>query len=334
MSVIVYLKDGLGGEVIMSTSKYTDLTYSYSRAKMLDTCARSYYFSYYASSGGWRQDAAQKNKQIYRLKKLQGLNSIVGVAIHTAITGLIVNPNLARIDFKRRTNQKIRESYRNSMARKDEWIQDPKLFLMIQEIYYCGEVTLETQLKIIDKIDACGEHLGSCRSLNEIRHGADIVTVDELKDFTYNGCKTYVKVDALYQSRDTGHFIVVDWKTGKGSEIEVEQLLLYVFFMHKMYDIPVEAIEARLEYLVDGDCASYRFTSHDMEMAEKIISSGIRKMQKYLFDKEKNIPMPETYFPQNKSSKCNYCNYLEVCFGDEIVVSETEAAKVLAGVGC
>jgi len=294
---------------------------------MLDTCARSYYYNYYASNNGWRQDASQKTKLIYRLKKLQAIHSIVGEAIHSSITDLIINPNLTKADFKRLTNKKIRESYRNSLTMKDEWIQDPKIFKMVQDVYYFGKVKLETQQKTIEKIEACGANLSRCISLAEIKADSVIVTIDELKEFTFDGFKTYVKVDALYQNRDTGKYVVVDWKTGNGNSLEVEQLLLYVYFTHKMYNIPIEEIEARLEYCVDGDCAIYTFTSNDMNMAEKMINGHIKKMQEYMFNIQDNIPMPEIYFPENRSSKCRYCNFQEICIGDTFKKSEEEAIK-------
>jgi CRISPR/Cas system-associated exonuclease Cas4 (RecB family) len=317
-SIVFLLEDLDGKDMITITNKYAEMTYSYSRSKMLDTCARSYYYNYYASNGGWRQEAAQRTKLIYRLKKLQALNSVVGVAIHSSITDLIVNSNLTNKDFKRLTNTKIRECYSNSLTKKEEWIRDPKIFQMIQEVYFFGKVDILTQQKVIEKIEACAGNLIKCKSLAEIKSDSVILTIDELKDFVISGCKAFVKIDALYQKRDTGEFIVVDWKSGKGSEIEVEQLLLYVYFVHKMYDLPVELIEARLEYMLDGDCASYRFTSADMMMAERIINNDINKMQKYLFNAKKNIPQPETYFTANMSAKCRYCNFQEVCFGEAI----------------
>ena len=70
---------------------------------------------------------------------------------------------------------------------------------MIQEIYYFGEVKLETQQKIVEKIEACGANLSNCKSLSEIKSDSVILTVDELKEFTFNGYKTFVKVDALYK---------------------------------------------------------------------------------------------------------------------------------------
>ena len=311
-------------------NKYNEITYSYSRAKMLDACARSYYYNYYGSAGGWRQDAAQRTKQVYRLKKLQGLNALVGEAIHTSVAQLIVNPEFAKKDFKRLVNKTIRESYRNSLSKRKEWLEDTKLFTMMQEVYYNGEVEPDTQKKIIEKIKSCIEHLDSCETMKEIKESGDIITLDELKEFTYNNCKTYVKIDALYQNKNNDEIVVVDWKTGKGGEVEVEQLLLYVFFVHKMYTIPVELIEARLEYLEDGDSASYRFTEQDMKMAEAIVNKGISRMQNYMFDKDKNIPMPEEYFAKNQSSRCKYCNYRELCYENIMVIPEKESEKVLA----
>ena len=173
-------------------------------------------------------------------------------------------------------------------------------------------------------------HMHTCKSLAEIKsESSTIITIDELKEFDFNGVKSYVKIDALYQNENTQQFIVVDWKSGKGNEIEVEQLLLYVYFVHKMYTIPAQEIEARLEYLADGDCASYRFTDNDMQIAEEIINSDIKKMQRYLFDKERNIPLPEAYFPANESSKCKYCNYIELCFEKEYEVGDNKVSLMV-----
>lgn len=301
----------------MNINNYPEMTYSYSRQKELNACPRRYFYNYYLSAGGWRKDADEKNKQAYRLKKLQPLNSVVGVAIHTAITQRIINPNSTNYDFKKLVNKIIRESHRNSLTKRDEWFKNPNLFNMMQEVYYYGEIEPQVRQKVIEKIDACVAHVESCKSLLEIaREDTNIASIDELQEFAFDNYKTYIKIDALYQTG--GEYKVVDWKTSKGNDLEVEQLLLYVFFVHKMCRIPVESIEARLEYLVTGDCASYRFTNYDMEMAEEIVMRGVCEMRNYLFDKDKNIPLPEIYFQQNKSSKCRNCNYKEICFGDTL----------------
>lgn len=318
----------------MSNKQYPDITYSYSRAKMLKACERSYYYNYYGSFGGGRKDAPQKTKLIYTLKQLQGLQSVVGEAIHAAIATLIVNPELSWSDFKRSVNKKIQNSYRNSISRRVEWMDDPKLFTMMQEVYYFGEVKLETQASVINKIDACGKNLRNCKSLSDIRANSIIYTIDDLKEFDFNGIRTYIKVDALYQQPISNEFVVVDWKIGKGCSMELEQLLLYVFFIQKIYGIPIEAIEARLEYLEDGDCASYRFNQQDMLMAEEIVANDIRYMQKYLFDVASNAPLPEVYFKTNKSSKCKSCNYHALCFESVTKVTEKSSEPIYMSVNC
>jgi hypothetical protein len=300
----------------MSNYNNAELIYSHSRAKMLDNCQRAYYFNYYGSVGGWRQDATQRTKQIYKLKQLQGLNAILGEAIHAAITQLIINPAMNDLDFKRIINKTIHLSYRNSLDKKQEWLNNHKLFKMLMEIYYFGQIKMETQQAIIDKIEACRTNLCKCKSLFEITSGSNILTIDELKEYAVNGHKTLVRIDALYQTKNTGEYVVVDWKSGKGSAEEIEQVLLYVYMVHKALNVPVEAIEARLEYLLSGDSASFRFNAQDMQFAEKIIVEDINKMQKCLLDVDKNVPLPEVYFPMNKSSRCKYCNYQELCLSN------------------
>jgi hypothetical protein len=184
---------------------------------------------------------------------------------------------------------------------------------MLYEIYYYGQIDMKTQQAVIDKIECCSTNLPNCKSLSEILNDSKILTIDELKECSINGHKVFVKIDALYQKAN-GDYIVVDWKTGKGSAEEVEQILLYVFYVHKTFRIPVDSIEARLEYLVSGDIASYRFSNQDMICAERIIEDDIVKMRKYLIDGNKNVPFPEVYFTTNKSSRCKYCNYQELCF--------------------
>jgi hypothetical protein len=141
---------------------------------------------------------------------------------------------------------------------------------------------------------------------------------------------TYVKCDAVYEKN--GRLTIVDWKTGNGSESDLEQVLLYVFLVSRLYTVPVEQIEARLEYLYDGDCAIYNFNCKDMEYAEEIIKSGIIDLQSCLSNPEKGIPFPEIYFQQNKSTKCRFCNFREICFHETLpsnVNSEHQKGAVL-----
>ncbi len=289
------------------------LTFSFSRVRLLYTCLRCYYFSYYASNNGWRQDAALRTKLIYRLKKLQPLNALVGESIHRSIKEIILNPDLGIIDFKRSINRKIKDMYRKSLSQKDQWIENPRLFTMIHEIYYDSEISLEVQQKVIDKIDNCSNNLKKSKSYAELIDNDSILSIDDLAEVQFDGFKTFVKVDALYEKE--GRLVIIDWKTGNPSESDLEQELLYAYFVSKLYNVSIEQVEARLEYLCDGDCTVYNFNHKDMEFAEEILRNGIADIQSCLSNSEKGLPYPEAYYRQNKSSKCRFCNYREICFG-------------------
>ena len=107
-----------------------------------------------------------------------------------------------------------------------------------------------------------------------------------------------------------------------------------MFFIQKIYSISIEAIEARLENLEDGDCASYRFNQHDMLLAEEIVANDIRYMQKYLFNVASNTPLPEVYFKTNKSTKCKSCNYHALCFESVMNITEKSSEPISMSVNC
>lgn len=295
---------------------FSGLIFSFSRLKQLYACPRSYYYSHYGANNGWRQDAPLRTKQIYKLKKLQSTYALVGESLHSSAKEIILNPNLNIVDFKKSTNRKIKDNYKKSLTQKDEWSENPRLFTMLSEIYYSNEVTLEMQQKVINKIDNCGNNLIKSRSYQELVNNADIISLDDLAEVGFDTFKTSIRCDALY--REGGRIIVVDWKTGNASEGDLEQVLLYVYFVSKLYNVPAEEIEARLEYLSDGDFAVYNFSRTDMECAEEIVRRGVDELQNCLANRAKNLPYPEVYFKQNISSKCRYCNFKEICFNGGI----------------
>lgn len=147
---------------------------------------------------------------------------------------LIVSPNLNTVDFKKSTNRKIRNSYRKSLTQRDEWNTNPRLFTMLSEIYYDRIVTEEMQQKVINKINSAGNNLIKSKSYKELVNGtADIISLDELAEVKFDNFTTTIRCDALYKAG--GKIIVVDWKTGNASESDLEQVLLYVYFVINLW---------------------------------------------------------------------------------------------------
>jgi hypothetical protein len=81
-------------EIMLMNEKRNIITYSYSKAKMLNDCERKYYLTYYCANGGWRKEASQTCKTAFRLKKLQPLQGLIGTAIHDAIASVVTKGDI------------------------------------------------------------------------------------------------------------------------------------------------------------------------------------------------------------------------------------------------
>ena len=64
-------------------------TWSVSRDKTFEMCARQYWWNYYGSWGGWSRDADPEARRAYMFKNLSNRWAWVGTAVHEAIEGLL-----------------------------------------------------------------------------------------------------------------------------------------------------------------------------------------------------------------------------------------------------
>ncbi|MDR0993466.1 MAG: PD-(D/E)XK nuclease family protein, partial [Verrucomicrobiota bacterium] len=72
----------------MSTLK-NEFSWSFSRHDIFQSCLKRYYFTYYASWGGWQADAPAHVREVYMLKKLSTRFQWAGHHVHQAIADLI-----------------------------------------------------------------------------------------------------------------------------------------------------------------------------------------------------------------------------------------------------
>ena len=53
-----------------------------------------------------------------------------------------------------------------------------------------------------------------------------------------------------------GRLVIVDWKTGRQEDHNLEQVALYGLYAHEKHNTP-EGITVRLEYLETGSCVEH-----------------------------------------------------------------------------
>ncbi|MFB5763904.1 RecB family exonuclease [Paenibacillus medicaginis] len=297
---------------------YPPWSYSQSRANTFDECLRKYYFHYYGSHNGWnREQATEEQAALYRLKQLSNLYLLFGDLAHrmceSAIRALDVRREPPRPEFLDKVmREMLNQGYKESQDR-ETWLSQPKQRIMLSEIYY-GEETLHDRISIInDRRRAIVRNLSASATWKELSAGrAQVVEVEKWDTMLLHETKVYVKMDLLYR-RQNGEMVIVDWKTGKEGDFS-DQLYLYAAYVREKYNIPLEQLELRVEYLVTGESEAYKPEQEEIAKVEENVGRYIEEMKSCLDDEYYNKPKPMSFFtPMPSRRACGSCNFREVC---------------------
>ncbi|MGV3218209.1 PD-(D/E)XK nuclease family protein [Clostridium baratii] len=313
--------------------EYPEKSWSISRIKTIKSCLREYYYTYYGSHRGWDPEASYEQKYSWRLKKLTNIWLAFGDVIHKAIKNII--------DFKKNNIDKeidvdaLKEFVRTNLniivkqsSRKDSilrWNEYPKGNMLL-EYYYDGKLEREDILEIKERIEQCVENIFESKTFFDINKGEylDILEVDEgnFDYFFHEGVKVFALIDLLYLDNDR-NIVIVDWKTGKQNEEDREQLLVYLLYVMEKYNVPVEKVKGRVEYLLQGEHVEYSFTNEDVEHIKNRISLEINVINALLVDENNNIPKDkDTFIMCDEDFKCNKCKYRRLCKKERVIRDE------------
>ncbi|MGG7209333.1 PD-(D/E)XK nuclease family protein [Clostridium baratii] len=313
--------------------EYPEKSWSISRVKTIKSCLREYYYTYYGSHRGWDPEASYEQKYSWRLKKLTNIWLAFGDVIHKAIKNII--------DFKKNNIDKeidvdaLKEFVRTNLniivkqsSRKDSilrWNEYPKGNMLL-EYYYDGKLEREEILEIKERIEQCVENIFESKTFFDINKGEylDILEVDEgnFDYFFHEGVKVFALIDLLYLDNDR-NIVIVDWKTGKQNEEDREQLLVYLLYVMEKYNVPVEKVKGRVEYLLQGEHVEYSFTNDDVEHIKNRISLEINVINALLVDENNNIPKDkDTFIMCDEDFKCNKCKYRRLCKKERVIRDE------------
>lgn len=313
--------------------EYPEKSWSISRIKTIKSCLREYYYTYYGSHRGWDPEASYEQKYSWRLKKLTNIWLAFGDVIHKAIKNII--------DFKKNNIDKeidvdaLKEFVRTNLniivkqsSRKDSilrWNEYPKGNMLL-EYYYDGKLEREDILEIKERIEQCVENIFESKTFFDINKGEylDILEVDEgnFDYFFHEGVKVFALIDLLYLDNDR-NIVIVDWKSGKQNEEDREQLLVYLLYVMEKYNVPVEKVKGRVEYLLQGEHVEYSFTNEDVEHIKNRISLEINVINALLVDENNNIPKDkDTFIMCDEDFKCNKCKYRRLCKKERVIRDE------------
>ena len=97
---------------------------------------------------------------------------------------------------------------------------------------------------------------------------------------------------SLFKNPVTDEFTIVDWKISKQTKDDLFQLAIYALYLLAEYNISVDQIKVRNEYLLSGSARTYQLTLHEIEAVLQQVDTSIDYMKTFLEDSEVNQPLP------------------------------------------
>jgi hypothetical protein len=291
-------------------------SWSKSRHKVFRECPRKYFYKYYASWGGWYENASPRTREIYVLKNLAKMPAWVGSRVHKALgttlgnlrRGVAVLSKNKVIDL---TLQKMRAEFVSS--RRGDYLRNPKRRGLFEHAYGAGG-SEEDWRACAKRVATCLNHFYASdlfAKIKELRRDR-FLAVDDLGAFQYRRTPIYVKTDFACRKINAHVF---DWKTGKGYEEEaVLPAGAYAMYLHKKWDVPRDKVVLHEYNLFVDEERSQKVTPEDVRAFQGVVRGSLADMASLLADRERNEPKAEEAFDAVDDDRhCTLCNFQRVC---------------------
>ncbi|MFT5292398.1 MAG: CRISPR/Cas system-associated exonuclease Cas4 (RecB family) [Planctomycetota bacterium] len=311
-----------------------ELSWSASRNRQFDECARAYYWTYYGSWGGWSSRDGDPARDAWILKKLTRLPMWAGDCLHDALEWWFAErargSNRTAQEVEARALTRLRNGYKES--RDGLWKSRPAKMTHLAEHRY-GEALVN---------EASGEAATyGKRFVDRIQTGVrcffehpDLAVAREADPATYLACesmgtmtlfdtKVYAVPDFAWRDRTNtaadpeGEVRILDWKTGKPNPADRFQLALYALYAELEWGVDGTKVRTADVYLSSGEITEYVFEREELDNVYTVVGDSLTKMREVHFDADRSAGDPEA-FPMlgdspGESRTCGRCNYRSLC---------------------
>ena len=269
------------------------IDWSYSNARLYESCPRSLFYHYWQRIGvGTDSEAADERI----LHGQPGAGALIGTAIHTALSEHIDRWSRCEQSGLKIIRQVARD-YINEML--DE---NPALV---------AEVGPESLIQTSDA------HLGrffrviwpQFREHRYILHEATC-------SFNIGSTKVWVRPDLC--TRDNGEFVITDWKSRRPAIFEDPslQLRVYALWGHREFEPDIDRLSVQLVFTSDGRIDRQSVDEEDLTQLKDKITGDVLKW---------GNPNDRNNFPTDESlEKCSNCPYLHSCNVGQTTVKESQ----------
>lgn len=286
-----------------------EFSWSASRHDSFQTCARKYYYAYYAS---------QEDPEVARLKRLSALPLWAGSVVHEAIEQLLKSRDTLPSEAEQEAI--VRAAVHSRML--SDWRESeagPNGFRLFEHEY-------ETPVEQEDKKIAVGTVMRSLRHFFKSPTLAEALavgragwlSVEDLVSFEVEGVPVFLRMDLAYRGRD-GRVVIVDWKTGwREGRFNAVQLAGYALYAAAQGWVErPEELDTELAYLVHPRYVRRRVDTRQLDDARRFIARSASRMQALLFDRDGNLARLEDFPRVDKPQVCRRCGFRRLCYPRE-----------------
>ena len=237
--------------------------WSHTLSSTMKRCDRQLYYGVYGTWEGWLRDGGGVPRRLYRAKKAHGPESWVGTLVHACIARLLRHlrkgaPMIRDVaELLCRVEELIREGFTYSSAGLYKQLVNPKYATCIMLHDLAGE-DLHDHV-----VEGAVERGRKCmtvfleRYLPELEsHGTESwELVDSLDAVVHDGFKLFMSPDLVVRAAD-GVLEVIDWKTGRGTDIgQIVAYMLYLQMRSRARGVELDAttLEGRSISLLTGE---------------------------------------------------------------------------------
>jgi len=295
-----------------------ELSWSFSRHHCFQTCLKRYYFSYYASWGGWKKEAPPAIRELYCLKRLSTRAQWAGHHAHRAIEFLLQqarNDDTGAVAAKAEPQEIERMRREFSDSRAGAYRQDPVHIPGLFEHEYNLQVPPEEWKAMAQRVSGAIQHFLASDLWVDLQALPEeaFLAVEKRSHFHLDGLKVFAIPDLVI--RRGGKVVIYDWKTGAAPLVEHRhQLGVYALLASDHWTANPDEIEAVAYNPISGESETFAYTADELETLRDFIRDSADEMLFPLEDPAANHAGDgQTFECTDSEESCKRCSFLRIC---------------------
>lgn len=308
---------GFGNEKSMSTPQTNSFSWSFSRDAVFRRCLREYYYCYYGSWSGWREDAPEPVRELYILKRLAKRQQWAGQQVHQSIAGWLRHdrgaaPALMEDELAQTLLSRMRTDFRQS--RNKEYRQHTASAGGLFEHEYNVEVPDSSWKELAGHAEQCLRVFLRSETAQQLRALPSTVElqVETRMRISLDGIPVLAQPDLLIR---TGQEVIIyDWKTGTATGRDHGlQMGCYALAAVEQWRLDPAQVRVWEFNLSENQLLPHPADADRLEFIRDYIRDSADEMVFPLEDAAANRANEEGFDFTDDETTCHRCNFLKVC---------------------